>query len=195
MNTLYEKNEKGYTLRQHTTSAIVIILCVMCLGFISTLEVLARCVDKLHPLNAWWAVAGIFLACIAVVAAVLRTECGHIVATEAGVYFHRPLARTKFIAWENVQDWGIAHRRTRYNSGHNLYFATEVLKPTRRGKNKKLPTTYKKAIYITIEIENLSSLKQTGVIPFCRQHLRGDTKSEKKFVPMFISDLAEGYTF
>lgn len=192
MSTLYEKNEKGYILRQRTTSAIVISICVICFGLVSTLEVLAKWVaDKPYSLNVWWIVVGFFLACIAVTTVVLRTECGHIVVTEAGVYFHRPLARTKFIAWEDVQDWGVAHHRTRYSIVYDLYFATEFLKPTRHGKNKRIPTTYKKVIYIAVEIDDFSSLKQTGVIHFCRQHLRGDNKSKKNFVPMFISDLAE----
>ncbi len=196
MSTIYEKNEKGYILRQRTASATVVIVCVIGFGLILTLEVLAKWVaDKPHPLNVWWIVVGVFLACVAVVTAVLRTECGHIVVAEEGIYFRRPLARTKFIAWENVLDWGVAHQRTRYSSVYDLYFSTEVLKPTRHGKNKKIPMTYKNVIYITVEMNDLSSLKRTGVIHFCRQHLIGNNTSKKKFIPMFISDLAEGYTF
>ena len=195
MNTIYEKNEKGYILRQRTVSATVVIICIICFGLILTLEVLAKWgADKPHPLNVWW-IVGFFLAGFVVVTAVLRTECGYIVVSEEGIYFHRPIARTKFITWENVRDWGVAHQRTRYSRVYDLYFSTEVLKPTRHGKNKKIPMTYKNVIYITVEINDLSSLKRTGVIRFCRQHLSGDNTSKKKVIPMFISDLAEGYTF
>ncbi len=194
-NTIYEKTEKGYILRQRTSSAIIVVVCIICFGLILLFKALSKWVaDEPQALNIG-VEAGLFLVCVSVAIAVLRTECGHMIVAEKGVYFHRPLARTKFIAWEDVRDWGIAHQRTHYNSVYDLYFSTEILKPTRYGKNKRIPITYKKVIYIIVEIHDLSLLQHTRVIPFCRQHLRGDNKSEKKFVPMFTSDLAEGYIF
>ncbi len=194
-NTIYEKTENGYILRQRTSSAIVVVVCVICLGLILPFEALGKwAADEPQTLNSW-VIVGVFLAWVAIAIAVLRTECGHMVVTEKGVYFHRPLARTKFIAWEDVRDWGIAHQRTRYSWVYDLYFSTEDLMPTRRGKNKKIPKTYKKAIYISVEINDLPSLQRTGAISFCRQHLRGDNKTGEKFVSMFISDLAEDCIF
>ncbi|MBQ8338181.1 MAG: hypothetical protein IJY33_03455 [Oscillospiraceae bacterium] len=194
-NTIYEKNEKGYILRQHTASATVIAVCIICFGLILPFEALGKwATDEPQTLNVW-VIIGFFFACVAVAIAVLRTECGYMVVAEDGVYFHRPLARTKFIAWENMRDWGIAHQRTRYNRVCNLYFSTKILMPTRRGKNKKIPTNYKRAVSIAVKFEDLSSLQRIGVISFCRQHLRSDNQTEKKFVSMFTSDLAEDHLF
>jgi len=189
-NAIHEKTEEGYILRQRTASAIVVVVCIICFGLILLFEVLSKWTAE--ESSNIWIVAGLFLACLAIAIAVLRAECGYMVVTDKGIYFHRPLARAKFIAWEDVRDWGIAHQRTRYCKVYNLYFSTKVLMPARAGKNKKIPITHKETIYIAIEVNDLSSLQRTGVISFCRQQLREDNKM---FVPMFISDLAENYTF
>lgn len=189
-NTIYEKTEQGYILRQRNTAVAVVVVCIIGLGLIFPLDALAKwAADEPQTLNAG-VVVGLFLACVAVAIAVLRTEWGHMVIDEKGIYFHKPLARTKFIAWEDVRDWGIAHKRTRYSWVYDLYFSTVSLKPTRHGRNKKIPMTYKKAIYIRVEANDLPSLRRTGAISFCRQRLREDNKSAKNFIPMFISDLA-----
>ena len=189
-NTIYQKNEQGYILRQRNTAVAVVVVCIIGLGLIFPFDALAKWVaDEPQTLNVG-VVVGLFLACVAVAIAVLRTEWGHMVIDEKGIYFHRPLARTKFIAWEDVRDWGIAHKRTRYSWVYDLYFSTVSLKPTRHGRNKKIPMTYKKAIYIRVEANDLPSLRRTGAISFCRQRLREDNKSAKNFIPMFISDLA-----
>ena len=57
---------------------------------------------------------GAFLACVILAMAFLRSEWRHMVIDEKGIYFHRPLARTKFIPWGDVRDWGVAHQMTRY---------------------------------------------------------------------------------
>lgn len=187
-SALYEQTEKCYILRQRTASAAVSVVCVLCLGLILPLEALAnRWADEPQTVNAW-VVAGFFFACVALAIGILRTEWGRMVIDERGIHFHRPLARSKLIVWADVQDWGIAHRRGRYTWAYALYFSTVPLALTRREKNKKLPLTYKKAVYISVEVEDLPSLQGTGVLAFCRQHLRGDKSSVKRFVPMFTSE-------
>lgn len=182
---LYEKTENAYILRQRKTTAIVVVVCVVCFGLIALVE---WTIDKPQPLNIW-IIAALLLAFVVIPVAVLRTECGYMVLVEKGIYFHRPLARTKFMAWEDVQDWGIAHHRTRYSIAYDLYFSKVTLKSTHHGRNKKIPTTYKNVIYIHIEPDDLSALQGTGIISFCYRYLSRNIKTEKKSVSMFTSDL------
>ena len=116
---LYEKTENGYILRQRKTTAIVVIVCIICLALMVVGE---WAVDKPQALNIW-VVGGLLLAFIAIIALVLRTECSHLVIVNEGVYWHSPLSRTNFIAWKDIRDWGITHQRTRYSTVYCLYFS------------------------------------------------------------------------
>ena len=188
-NNVCEKTESGYILHQHNASTIVVVVCVLCLGLIYPVDALVKRVDGAPQFWNVWVIAGVFLACVALAVVVLRTEWCRMVIDDQGIRFHRPLAKAKFIAWENVWDWGIAHKRTRYGLGYILYFSTEPLKPTCHGKNKKIPFTYQKAVSVDVGCENVSFLQRTGVISFCRQCLEQNHTSTKKLVPVFMSDM------
>ncbi len=177
---LYEKTENGYILRQRKTTAIVVIVCIICLGLMVVGEWV---VDKPQVLNIW-IVGGLSLAFIAIIALVLRTECSYLVIVDKGVYWHSPLSRTNFIAWKDIRDWGIAHQRTRYSTVYCLYFSKKPLKSTSRGSNKKIPLYCKTVLYIDIEFSDFFTFQHTKVIPFCLQRLSSNTD-----VPtMFTSD-------
>ena len=177
---LYEKTENGYILRQRKTTAIVVIVCIICLGLMVVGEWV---VDKPQVLNIW-IVGGLSLAFIAIIALVLRTECSYLVIVDKGVYWHSPLSRTNFIAWKDIRDWGIAHQRTRYSTVYCLYFSKKPLKSTSRGSNKKIPLYCKTVLYIDIEFSDFFTFQHTKVIPFCLQRLSNNTD----VLTMFTSD-------
>lgn len=189
-NNIYEKTENGYVLRQRNASTAVAVVVIIFMGLIFPFDALARWAEGKPQTVNGWVIAGIFLACVAVAMAFLRSEWRHMVIDEKGIYFHRPLAKTKFIAWNEVKDWGIAYQMTRHGWVHYLYFSTEPLKSERHGRNKKMPMTYRKAVYISVEQEDLSALRRSGALTFCRRHLGWDNRSAKNFVAMFTSDLA-----
>ncbi len=171
---IYEKTKHGYILRQRKTSAIGGIICVICLGLFALFEAL---VENEPQSLIFWVKVGAFLACVIITMVILRTEWCHMVIDENGIYFHRPLAKTKYIAWKDLRDWGIAHMRTSYSRVSVLYFSTEPLKLTPDGENKKMPLTYRKAVYISIEDDDFPALKCAGVISFCRRQLERNNTS------------------
>ena len=177
---LYEKTENGYILRQRKTTAIVVIVCIICLGLMVVGEWV---VDKPQVLNIW-IVGGLSLAFIAIIVLVLHTECRRLLIVDEGVYCHAPLARIKFIDWKDIRDWGITHQRTRYSSVYRLYFSKKPLQATSRGKNKKIPLYRKTVLYIDIEFGDFSTFQRYKVISYCLRHL-----SSNNDVPnMFTSD-------
>ncbi len=188
-NNIYEKTENGYVLRQRNAPIAVAVAMMIFLGLILPLGALAQWVEGEPQTVNGWVIAGISLACVAAAMAFLRSEWRRMVIDEKGIYLHRPLAKTKFIAWNEVKDWGIAYQMTRHGWVHYLYFSTEPLKPSRHGRNKKMPMTYRKAVYISVEQEDLSNLRRAGAISFCRQRLGWNNKSAENFVPMFTADI------
>ena len=186
---IYEKNENGYVLRQRNAAIAVVMVMMIFLGLILPLGALVQWVDGEPQTLNGWVIAGISLACFAFALAILRSEWRYLVIDDKGICLHRPLARPKMIPWEDVRDWGLAYQTTRHGWVHYLYFSTERLKAAHHGRNKKMPLTYGKAVYISVEQEDLSSLRRSGALSFCRQHLGWNNKSAKNFVPMFTSDI------
>ncbi len=187
---IYEKNENGYVLRQRNAAIAVVVVVIILLGLFFPFYTLAQWLEN-QPLSlSFLGAAGIFFACVALALTMLRSEWRYLVIDEKGISFHRPLARPKMIPWAEVRDWGLAYQTTRRGWVHYLYFSTERLKAARHGRNKKMPLTYGKTVYISVEQEDLSSLRRSGALSFCRQHLGWNNKSAKNFAPMFTSDLA-----
>lgn len=183
---IYEKTESGYSLRQRNAEMMVAVVIVCFVGF-GWLLSFGWGKDDLRT-SSFWIIAGIFLVYVVASIAVLCNECRRIVINQEGVWLHRPLAKTKFIAWKDVQDWGIVHKWRWRGFDYALYFSTVSLKPTRREKNKTLPLTCKKTVYIRVKIEDISSLERTKVLSFCRYHMGWNNTAVKKYVPMFTSE-------
>ena len=187
-NTIYKKSEKGYILRQRNTSVVILVIIILCLGAFFFIGMLTEWSQKIPPtINPPMGI-GVFLACVIIAIVLLRSQCCSMFIEEKGIHFRRPLAKTKFFAWEEVQDWGFAYMWGSYTRVHILYFSKRPLKPTRREKSKRLPLTYRKTIYICIEGDDLSALKNTGVIGFCKRCLERSNKTAKNYVPMFICE-------
>ena len=168
---IYEKNENGYVLRQRNASIAVVVAVIILLGLFFPFFTLAQWLEN-PPLSlSVLGAAGIFLACVVLALTILRSEWRYLAIDEKGIYFHRPLASPRLILWEDVRDWGLAYQTTRHGWVHYLYFSTERLKAARHGRNKKMPLTYRKAVYISVEQEDLSALRRSGTLSFCRRHL------------------------
>ena len=187
---IYEKNENGYVLRQRNAAIAVVVVMMIFLGLILPLGALVHWVEGEPQTVNGWVIGGISLACFALALTMLRSEWRYLVIDEKGISFHRPLARPKMIPWEEVRDWGLAYQTTRRGWVHYLYFSTERLKVARHGRHKNMPLTYGQTGYISVEQEDLSPLRRSGALSFCRQHLGWNNKSAKNFAPMFTSDLA-----
>lgn len=187
---IYEKNENGYVLRQRNAAIAVVMVMMIFLGLILPLGALVHWGEGEPKTLNGWVIGGISLACLTVAVAILRSEWRYLVIDEKGISFHRPLASPKVIPWEDVRDWGLAYQTTRHGWVHYLYFSTERLKAARHGRNKKMPLTYGETVYISVEPEDLSALRRSGALTFCRRHLGWDNRAAKNFVAMFTSDLA-----
>ena len=183
---VFEKTDYGYILHQRNEDLIVAVITLIIFGSTALIIAIAAWHSgEVHQLDIWIEIA-LFIVCLLTALYCLRSDCRHMVLDEIGVYLHRPLAKTKFIPWEDIRDWGITHQFTRLGWVYCFYFSTTAIKQTRKGKNKKMPLTYKRTIYLSVKDADLYSLQQIGVIAFSRQQL---VTNAKKYPPMFTSDL------
>lgn len=187
-SNIYEKSENGYILRERNAETVVIFVIILILGLIYPFE--AFVVRSEDALQDWeiLAMTGIFLVCVVMAMLYLCAECHSIALDEKGVCVHRPFARAMCIAWEDVRDWGIVHLATPKGFCHYFYFSKVSLRPTKDGKNKKIPPFCRKTAYIRVETKDYPLLQRTGVISFSRGQL---VRCTKRFPPMFVSGLSE----
>lgn len=190
---MIEKTDSGYVLRQRNAETAVALCLILFLGLILPFEVLVGWAegepkDRGFVIVAW----SLFGACVLFGLFVLRSEWRRMVIDHKGIYFHRPLAKVKHVPWAEVRDWGILYGHAKYKHFYYLYFATQPLKSRRRGRGKKLPLTYGKAVYVHVDEEDLPELRRSGLISFCRLRLGENKKADRHPVPIFIADDVRG---
>lgn len=109
-----------------------------------------------------------------------------------GAHFSRTLAKTRHIPWQDVRDWGIAYQYVRGGKCYYLYFASAPLAICDEGRNKRVPNSFKHAVYLGVAPKDIPDLRDLGVISYCRRHLGWDGETAETHVPMFIADDARG---
>ncbi len=191
--SVIEKTDVGYTVRPRKGEQIF-MLCVMIyfllVTFFMLIATLAAWIENAaEGLASMIAVSVVSLLILTLVATILYTTWGaYMVIDREGVHFHRKLAKTKHIPWRAMRDWGIACQNGKGGYRYYLYFSTELLAFASWGRNKKLPVTFKKAVYLNINMKDIPLLKSSGLLTYCRGYLGMDDEFAENYVPMFVAD-------
>ena len=89
------------------------------------------------------------------------------------------------LRWSEIQDWGFSFwgYARYYGDAYHFYFSTQVLQ-AKNGRTKKLFRKFQ-GVAILVYPSDAESLRNSGLIPYCRARLDGD---DETYVPMFRSD-------
>lgn len=182
----------GYVLRTRKWVDILLVCSMFCVFIISAVSMLVAPfgvgVDAIGARIAIF-VLGVVLAVSGVFG--LYFALGQrITLDNEGVHFGRTLAKTRHIPWRDVRDWGIVYQYVRGGKCYYLYFASVQLTICDNGENKRLPNSFKRAVYLGIAPKDIPDLRDLGVISYCRRHLGWDDETAETHVPLFIADEA-----
>ena len=181
-SNIIEKKHNGFALHQRNEPLVVVVITIICLGLAFPIETILNWSEGNLDISKLLLAVGSLILSIAFAMLSLRLEWRRMIIDNDGIYLLRPLAKNKFISWENVLDWGFAYTVSRLGRTYCFYFSTVLLRTSRDLKNKKMPSTSANAVYIYIDSKDLHSLRTSGVLSFCKDQL---VRNAKKFPPMF----------
>ena len=183
-----DKTDTGYTLRTRKGEQIqtaCVMIPIMILGLLLLSSAVKSWIGGGEKMTLWIFLLGLMLL-VPSAGLLCRRIGARMDFDEEGVHLRRSLAPAKYIAWQDVRDWGVAYKQGRYGHFYYFYISSEVLKPTVIGVNKRLPLTHRRAVYINILEDNVPDLLSSGLLAYCRLYL-GEDENGARYVPMFAA--------